>query len=96
MRQFGEAERYYGEADAIARRLDTPVDRCAVLHRQGQLHEMQGHDKEALTAWVEALFQDRRQGHPERLEHELRVARFVEEHHLEDMFAELRQQYGLN
>ncbi len=96
MRQYGEAERYYEESDTIARRLDTPTDRCAVLHRQGQLHEMQGHDKEALTAWVEALFQDRRLDHPERLAHESRVAHFVEERHLEEMYAELRQQYGLD
>jgi tetratricopeptide (TPR) repeat protein len=95
MRQFGEAERYYAEADTIARSLDTPADLCAVLHRHGQLHEMQGHDKEALTAWVEALFQDHRVGHPERVAHENRVALFVEERHLEEMYAELRQQYGL-
>ncbi|HKV58723.1 MAG TPA: tetratricopeptide repeat protein, partial [Ktedonobacteraceae bacterium] len=95
IRQFGESERYYGEADTIARRLDTPADRCAVLHRRGHLHEMQGHYKEALTAWVEALFQDRRIAHPERRAHESRVTRFVEEHHLEEMYAELRQQYGL-
>ncbi len=95
MRQFGEAERYYAEADTIARSLDTPADLCAVLHRHGQLHEMQGHDKEALTAWVEALFQDHRVGHPERVAHENRVALFVEERHLEEMHAELRQQYGL-
>ena len=96
LRQFGEAERYYDEADTIARRLDTPADLCAVLHRQGQLHEMQEHDKEALTAWVEALFQDHRLGHPERVAHEDRVARYVEERHLEEMFAALRQQYGLS
>ncbi len=96
LHQFSEAERYYDEAGTIARRLDTPADRCAVLHRLGQLHEMQGHDKEALTVWVEALFQDHRLGHPERVVHEDRVARFVEERHLEEMYAALCQQYGLN
>ncbi len=96
MRQFSEAERFYDEAATIARRLDTPADRCAVLHRQGELHEMQGHYKEALTAWIEALFQDHRTDHPERREHESRVARFVAARHLEDIYAELRQQYGLN
>lgn len=95
-RQFSEAESYYSEAAAIARSLDTPADRCAVLHRQGELHEIQEHYVEALTAWVEALFQDRRAGHPERIEHEARVARFVAARHLEEMYAELRQQYGLN
>ncbi|GAC1566438.1 MAG: hypothetical protein NVS3B14_08710 [Ktedonobacteraceae bacterium] len=95
-RQFGEAERCYNEAASIARRLDTPADRCAVLHRQGELHEMQGRYKEALTAWVEALFQDHRAGHPERAEHEARVASFVAEHNLEETYPELSQQYGLS
>ncbi|HVB72716.1 MAG TPA: tetratricopeptide repeat protein [Ktedonobacteraceae bacterium] len=95
-RQFGEAERYYNEAAAIARHLDTPSDRCAVLHRQGELHATQGHYKEALTAWVEALFQDRRSGHPERAEHEARVTRFVAEHHLEETYTELSKQFGLS
>lgn len=95
LHQFSEAERYYLEAATIAQRLDTPADRCAVLHRQGHLHQTRGHHKEALTAWVEALFQDHRLDHPERIAHQNNVARFVEEHHLEDMYAALRQQYGL-
>ncbi len=95
MHQFSEAERFYDEAANIARRLDTTSDRCAVLHRQGELHEIQGRYKETLTAWVEALFQDHRAGHPERIEHENRVTRFVAEHDLQATYAELCQQYGL-
>ncbi len=96
MRQFSDAECYYDEAATIARHLDISSERCAVLHRQGELLDMQGRHKEALTAWVEALFQDRRADHPERREHMARVARFVEEHNLEEIYVELRQQYGLS
>jgi tetratricopeptide (TPR) repeat protein len=96
MRQFSDAECYYDEAATIARHLDISSERCAVLHRQGELLDMQGRHKEALTAWVEALFQDRRADHPERREHEARVARFVEEYNLDETYVELRQQYGLS
>ena len=94
-RQFGEAERCYDEAAAIANDLDMLAERCAILHRRGDLHAAQGHVQDALVAWIEALFQDHRVGHPERVEHEQKVARFVREHHLEEYYLELRRQYGL-
>jgi len=96
MHQFSEAERYYAEAATIARNLDTLSERCAVLHRQGELYYAQEKYPEALTAWVEALFQDHRIGHPERAEHEARVKQLVMQHHLEDTYTELCRQYGLS
>ncbi len=92
---FSDAERQYARAFALALTLDTPAERSAVLYRQGHLHAAQAQYQQALESWAEALFQDHRADHPERLEHEARIADFVAQHHLEESYARLRNQYGL-
>jgi tetratricopeptide (TPR) repeat protein len=95
-RHFSEAERHYAEAADLVQKLDMPAERSALLYRQGLLHAAQEQYQQALERWAEALFQDHRVDHPERLEHEARIAAFVAEHHLEEHYAELRRQYGLS
>jgi tetratricopeptide (TPR) repeat protein len=95
MGQFAEAERYYDQAATIATNLDTPAEHCAVLRHQGELHYMQGKYHEALAAWVQALAQDRREGYPERESLRDKINALVAEQPLEDVYAELRKQYGL-
>ncbi len=95
MRQFSEAERFYNQAAAIATNLDTPAERCAILHHQGELHSIQGQYHEALAAWVQALAQDRRLGHPEREGLQEKINSLVTEQHLQEVYAELCKQHGL-
>ncbi|HEV2581411.1 MAG TPA: tetratricopeptide repeat protein, partial [Ktedonobacteraceae bacterium] len=94
-RHFSEAERQYAAAAELAQMLDTPAEHSAVLYRQGHLLAAQAHYQQALETWAEALFQDRRADHPERLEHEARIADFVAQHHLEEDYSALRSQYKL-
>ncbi len=94
MRQFSDAERFYNQAVVIATNLDTPAERCAVLHHQGELHFIQGQYIEALAAWVQALAQDRRMGHPDRQVLQDKINTLVAEQHLEETYAELCKQHG--
>ncbi len=94
-RHFSEAERYYSQANEIVQELDTPAERSAILYRQGELRAIMGQNQQALESWAVALFQDHRADHPERKQHEAKIAAFVAEHHLETSYAELRKQYGL-
>src|SRR5207247_9689432 len=57
--QFAEAERFYSEAATIAANLGTPTERCAILHRQGELYQIQGKNREAIAAWLQGDIQDR-------------------------------------
>jgi hypothetical protein len=50
---------------------------------------------EALQAWVEALAQDLRTGHPDREALQKKVTDLVAEHHLEEAYAELCRNYQL-
>jgi tetratricopeptide (TPR) repeat protein len=95
LHQESEAELRYQEALAIATELDTPPERCAALHRLGQLRYDQHRYPEALEAWMQAVAYDRRIGHPTREELKARIERLVQEHHLEDMYAELCQKQGI-
>jgi len=92
MRQLSEADHFYNQAAMIATNLDTPAERCAVLHHQGELRYLQGQQREALVAWVQALAQDRRLGHPDRQALQDRISALVTEQHLEEAYAELRKQ----
>src|SRR5258708_2580819 len=92
IRQFSEADRFYNQAVTIITNLDTPAERCAVLHHRGELRYLQGQYREALADWVQALTQDRRLGHPERQTLEDRINTLVAEQHLEEAYAELRKQ----
>lgn len=94
-RHYNDAEHYYSEAATLAQMLDMPTERSAVLYRQGELLAAQDHYQSALETWTQALSQDHRTDHPERQENEARVAAFVAEHHLEEIYDELRRQYGL-
>jgi tetratricopeptide (TPR) repeat protein len=91
--QFTEAERYYHAALALAIELDTPAEHCAVLRRQGQLHQTQQKPREALDCWVHALALDSRLGHPARIHLQEKVHSLVAECHLEELYTELCRQY---
>ena len=93
--QFAEAERFYSEAATIAANLGTPAERCAILHRQGELYQNQGKLREALAAWVQAYVQDRRVGHPDREALKERIEALVAEHELQEVYAELCERYGI-
>jgi len=93
--QFAEAERFYSEAATIAANLGTPAERCAILHRQGELYQIQGKYREALAAWFQGYIQDRRVEHPDREALKERIDSFVAEHELQEVYAELCKQYGM-
>jgi tetratricopeptide (TPR) repeat protein len=93
--QFAETERFYNEAATIAAQLEAPAERCAILHRQGELYQIQGKYREALDAWMQAFVQDRRVGHPDREALKERMDALVAEHDLQEVYAELRRQYGM-
>jgi tetratricopeptide (TPR) repeat protein len=95
LHQFAEAERFYNQAATIAVNLDTPAERCAILHRQGELYQNQGKYREALDAWVQSFVQDRRVGHPDRESLKERIDALVAVHDLQEAFAELCKQYGM-
>ncbi len=76
--------------------LDAPAERSAVLYSRGHLYAAQAHYQQALETLTQALSQDHRIDHPERQEHEAEIAAFVSEHHLEENYAALRNQYGLD
>jgi hypothetical protein len=94
LRRFAEAERLYNQAATIAANLDTPAERCAILHRQGELYQMQGNYQEALVAWVQAFALDSRLGHPERELLRDKIEALVTEHSLQVGYADLCKQYG--
>jgi tetratricopeptide (TPR) repeat protein len=95
LHQFAEAERFYNQAATIAVNLDTPAERCAILHRQGELYQNQGKYREALDAWVQSFVQDRRVGHPDRESLKGRIDALVAVHDLQEAFAELCKQNGM-
>ncbi len=95
MRRYAEAERLYNQAATIAANLDTPAERGAILHHQGELYHIQGKYHEALDAWVQAFAQDSRLGHPERESLKDRIDALVTEHNLQEVYAELCKQYGM-
>jgi tetratricopeptide (TPR) repeat protein len=95
LHRFAEAERFYDEAASIAAHLDTPAERCAILHRQGVLYQIQGKYREALAAWFQAFVQDRRVGHSDREALKERMDALVVVHNLQEDLAELRKQYGM-
>jgi hypothetical protein len=79
----------------IAVELDTPAERCAVLHRQGILNYVQQQYLHALEYWVQALALDQRLGHPARKDLQDRVDLLVKEQNLAEIYAQLCKQYGL-
>jgi tetratricopeptide (TPR) repeat protein len=93
MGHLAGAKRYFNEAAAIANELDTSPERCAVLHRLGELYVLQEQYQEALQVWVEALAQDRRIGHPDREALLKKVMELVAEHQLEAAYEELCGRY---
>ncbi len=95
MRRFDEAEHHYHDALVIATDLDTPAERCATLRRLGELYAMQGRYRDTLDCWVHALALDLRLGHPARKEQQDKVDAVVAEHHLEEVYPELCNKYGL-
>ncbi|HLX41065.1 MAG TPA: tetratricopeptide repeat protein, partial [Ktedonobacteraceae bacterium] len=95
MQQFSAAADAYQQAYAIAHELETPAELCAVLRRQGLLKIAQRRYLEALEYWVKALEHDKRLGHPARTHHENELENLVNEHHLEEAYAELRRSHGL-
>ena len=95
MGHVADARRYYKDAAAIANELDTPPERCAVLHRQGELYAAQKQYPEALEVWIEALAQDHRIGHPEREVLQKKIEDLVAQHHLEATYDELCRRYQL-
>ena len=92
---YAEAESFYSAAAAIATNLDTPAERGAVLHRQGELYQKQGKYREALTTLVQAYVEDRRIGHPDREELKKKIDAYVAEHELQEVYAELCERYGI-
>jgi tetratricopeptide (TPR) repeat protein len=96
MHDFAEARRCYQEALKIAEDLDTPAERCAVLHRLGELYTMQDEHVEALDAWVHALALDSRSEHPERTSVQKKVETLVKEHHLEEDYQKFARNHGLH
>jgi tetratricopeptide (TPR) repeat protein len=95
MHHLTDADRYYHEAATLASQLHTPAEQCAVLHRQGELYLLQGLYREALDAWIQALTLDQRIDHPERIAIEGKAEKLVAEQHLEEVYAELWNLYGL-
>ena len=95
MGHFAEARRYYNDAAAIANELNTLPERCAVLHRQGELHISQEQFPEALEAWIEALAQDQRIDHPEREALQKKIEDLVAKQHLEKAYKEASERHQL-
>jgi tetratricopeptide (TPR) repeat protein len=93
--QLTEAEHFYNEAAAIAIHLDTLAERCALLHRQGDLYQIQGKYHDALDVWFQAFVQDRRAEHPDREALKERMDALVTEHALHEDLAVLRKQHGM-
>jgi tetratricopeptide (TPR) repeat protein len=93
--QFHEALRFYSEAATIAADLDTPAERGALLRHQGELYQMQGKYREALTALVQAYAEDRRIGHPDRETLKEKIDALAAEHELQELYTELCDQYGI-
>ncbi|HEX7737328.1 MAG TPA: tetratricopeptide repeat protein [Ktedonobacteraceae bacterium] len=94
LHQDGEAERLYQNALTIAVELTTPAERCALLHRLGQLYRDQQRYSEALASWVQALTHDRRLGHRDRENLKEKIDLLVQEQHLENNYAELSLKQG--
>jgi tetratricopeptide (TPR) repeat protein len=94
-KHFTEAERFYTEAATIATNLDTPTERGAVLHRQGELYQTQGKYREALSTWVRAYVEDQRIGHPDRETLKGKIDILVASHDLQEYYIELQEQYGI-
>jgi len=87
--RLAEAEHLYNEAATIAADLHTPAERCAILHRQGELYYIREKYQEALTTWVQAYAEDQRQGHPDRESLKDKIEALVENHGLQKMYEEL-------
>ena len=96
LHRYTEAERSYQRAFSIADELDTPAERCAALHRQGALSQVQEQYRHALEYWVQALALDQRLGHPARKDMQDRVDLLVKEHDLDEIYEQLSRQYGLD
>nr|HET6903003.1 tetratricopeptide repeat protein [Ktedonobacteraceae bacterium] len=95
LQHFAEAERCYQDAFKIAVALDTPAERCAVLHRQGILSQIQHKYLSALEYLVQALALDQRLGHPARKDLQASVDALVADQHLEEAYMELLKKHGL-
>jgi tetratricopeptide (TPR) repeat protein len=96
LRRFSEARHFYEQAASIATELNTPGERCAVLRRQGMLAHAQEQYHNALNYWMQALALDRRLGHPTRQDLQQHIESLVKEHHLEEEYAMLSQEYELS
>jgi tetratricopeptide (TPR) repeat protein len=93
--QFAEAARVYSEAASIAADLSTPAEHGAILRHQGELYEEQGKYREALSTWVQAYFEDRRIGHPEREALKEKIDLLVAEHELQEAYVELCERFEM-
>jgi hypothetical protein len=96
LRRFSEARHFYEQAASIATELNTPGERCAVLRRQGMLAHAQEQYHNALNYWMQAFALDRRLGHPTRQDLQQHIESLVKEHHLEEEYAMLSQEYELS
>ena len=94
-KHYTEAERFYNEAATIATNLDTPTERGAVLHRQGELYQTQGKYREALSTLVQAYVEDQRIGHPDREALKVKIDNLVASYDLQEFYIELQEQYGI-
>ena len=94
-KHYTEAERFYNEAATIATNLETPTERGAVLHRQGELYQTQGKYREALSTLVQAYVEDQRIGHPDREALKVKVDNLVASYDLQEFYIELQKQYGI-
>ncbi len=95
LRSLSVAATFYQRAGALAVELGIPAEQRAVLHRLGELSIVQGEAVQALDHWVHALTMDRRLGHPERSALQEKIERLVLQHHLEEVYQEIAQKYGL-
>jgi hypothetical protein len=95
LHRYADAEHSDQKAFSIADDLDTPAERCAVLHRQGRLCFMQQQYRNVLEYWVRALAIDQRLGHPAREDLQERVEKLVKEQHFDEVYVELCKTYGM-
>ena len=94
-KHYTDAERFYDEAATIANNLNTPAERGAVLHRQGELYQKQGKYREALSTLVQAYVEDQRIGHPDREALKEKIDILVASYDLQEFYIELQEQYGI-
>ena len=94
-KHYTDAEHFYHEAAAIANNLNTPAERGAVLHRQGELYLNQGKYREALSTLVQAYVEDQRIGHPDRKALKVKIDNLVASYNLQEFYIQLQEIWHL-